>query len=181
MKTGRLSPRARARLASLAGVVAACGLIAGSLVSLNRDVLPFSGWPTVQAQHGGETVVPAVPEPGPTASSEGRLASGTGGAVRLPDGRTVTIPLPGVIAGTPGGAAAVTTAPATTLRRARRARRPAPAPAPATGDTGTTERLGRRPRRPDAGLHPRRDDDARRRPPSSPPRRFRRPRCRRRR
>src|SRR6478735_1271779 len=137
MKTGRLSPRTRARLASLAGVLAACGLIAGSLISLNRDVLPFSGWPTVQSQRGGETVVPAVPEPGPTASSEGRLASGTGGAVRLPDGRTVTIPLPGVIAGTPGGAA-VTTAPTTTSGGPAAPASGTGAPT-GTGNTGTND------------------------------------------
>src|SRR5512132_159044 len=43
----RLSPRARARWASLLGVVVAGALAGGSLIGLSHDVLPFAGWPSL--------------------------------------------------------------------------------------------------------------------------------------
>ncbi len=120
MNVGRLSPRARARLASLAGVLVACALIAGSLVSLNRTVLPFKGWPTIKAQGPADSILPAVPDRGSASARRGERAGG----VRLADGRVVALPLPGVTAGPgAGGAAALATTPASRVS-------PPPCPAP---------------------------------------------------
>src|SRR4051812_38309157 len=47
MHLDRVSPRARARWASVLGVVVASALAGGSLLGLSRDVLPFIGWPSL--------------------------------------------------------------------------------------------------------------------------------------
>src|SRR6266511_2609897 len=56
MDLPRLSPRARARWATLLGVVAG-----GSLVSLNRDVLPFTDWPSLRGHGDASQQLPAAP------------------------------------------------------------------------------------------------------------------------
>src|SRR6059058_3925516 len=120
---GRISPRTRARLASVAGVLVACALIAGSLISLNRSVLPFSGWPTVKGQDPAQSEVPVVTQR--QVASDRRAERG----VRLADGRVVAVALPGLTAG------AGATAPATTFI--------VPGAGPATpGGTGGTGGTG---------------------------------------
>ena len=107
--SGPLSgPRTRARLASLAGVLVACALIGGSLVSLNRTVLPFTGWPSVQKNATADTIVPNVPRREQTVGRSGRASSTGAATVTLADGRVVALPLPTAIAPATGGATAST-------------------------------------------------------------------------
>src|SRR6266498_3874907 len=61
MDLPRLSPRARARWATLLGVVTAGALAGGSLVSLNRDVLPFTDWPSLRGHGDASQQLPAAP------------------------------------------------------------------------------------------------------------------------
>src|SRR6266540_4858751 len=62
MDLGRLSPRARARWASLLGVVVAGALVGGSLIGLSQDVLPFAGWPSLGGQGDVRQRLAAAPD-----------------------------------------------------------------------------------------------------------------------
>jgi Bacterial TSP3 repeat len=61
MRLPRLSARARARWALVVGVVVAGTLAGGSLVALNRDVLPFGDWPSFSARPDGSQRLPDAP------------------------------------------------------------------------------------------------------------------------
>jgi hypothetical protein len=106
MKFGdRLSSRARARWASVLGVLTAATLISVSLVALNESVLPFNNWPDVTSEEqGGSLVLPAAPTPGVDGtggvSAEG--FSGIGGGVAALPGAGTTAAAPGLAPGAAG-------------------------------------------------------------------------------
>src|SRR6476659_6955855 len=62
MDLGRLSPRARARWASLLGIAVAGALAGGSLIGLSHDVLPFAGWPSLHGQGDVQQRLAAAPD-----------------------------------------------------------------------------------------------------------------------
>ena len=54
MDLGWATTRGRARWGTVLGIVTAVALIGGSLIALNRSVLPFDAWPTSPPE-GAET------------------------------------------------------------------------------------------------------------------------------
>src|SRR6266536_3972411 len=97
MHLDRLSPRARARWASVLGVAVAGTLAGGSLVALNRDVLPFTGWPSLKGHGDAHQQLPAAP-----ALVRHHAASGGGSPV----GRALTTGLVSAAGAPPLAAAA---------------------------------------------------------------------------
>src|SRR5258705_13632444 len=88
MHFDRVSPRARARWASLLGVIVASALVGGSLMGLSRDVLPFIGWPSLGGQGDVRQRLAAVPD------LVRHARSGGGNQVAIAAGNRVT-PLAG--------------------------------------------------------------------------------------
>jgi len=60
MDLGWATIRGRTRWATALGIVTALALIVGSLVALNRSVLPFGGWPTDPESSAPDQLLPAA-------------------------------------------------------------------------------------------------------------------------
>ena len=82
------SPRVRARLAAVAGVLVAALLIAIGVAGLNSSVLGVKSWPAVQRAHRSDPAVLTAPAPAATPTTS------------LPS-------LGGLLGGRPGGSALV--------------------------------------------------------------------------
>src|SRR5215211_2393161 len=113
MDLGWATIRGRARWATVLGIVTALALIAGSLVALNRSVLPFGGWPTGPQSSAGEQFLPEAPStiigvlpnggtPAP-AGLGGRAVRGAPLARSAPVAGTGGAVAPGADVGTGGG------------------------------------------------------------------------------
>src|SRR5690348_3051334 len=61
MDLGWATIRGRTRWATALGIVTALALIVGSLVALNRSVLPFGGWPTDPESSAPDQFLPEAP------------------------------------------------------------------------------------------------------------------------
>src|SRR5688572_28288352 len=96
----RLSPRARARWASVLGVAVAATLMTVCLLALSSNVLPFDRWASgaIAGDEANSKILPATPEENAAAERSGGVTPGFG-APGLPGG----LVLPGTGATTAAG------------------------------------------------------------------------------
>src|SRR5688572_11240711 len=109
MGLGSATTRGRARWATVLGIVVALALIGGSLLALNRTVLPFNGWPGGTESSEGEQYLPreapAVTGVLPNGGTPGSTGLGGGLLTGPPLGPST----PGAGGGTGPGAATAPT------------------------------------------------------------------------
>src|SRR4029453_7225288 len=76
----RLSPRARARGASLLGVAVAVTLMTVCVVALSSNVLPFKNWSSgvIAGDEANSKILPATPVPNASANGTGGVPPGAG-------------------------------------------------------------------------------------------------------
>src|SRR6185503_106032 len=107
MDLGWATVRGRARWAMMLGIIVALGLIGGSLIALDRTVLPFNGWSSGTDAGASQQTLPATPPQiaiGATRSNRGTPATpGIPGATGAP-----LVPVLPTVAGGAGGPGAAT-------------------------------------------------------------------------